>query len=163
MWRTRFDQRGVRLPPAARQLLWGGMLVGLVCLGVWVQESVCVFPSPQGTATFHRHARIRPQANAVSYGESISSTMQFKSLNSQMKLSVLVGNLNCFCKNEPLFFFFKKFWVKIFPVYVHLASRWQGKQHHINQDTLNLRAAHFQTGWNSFWIPVWLKQLFRIP
>lgn len=29
----------------------------------------CAFPSPQGTATLHRHARNRPQANAVPYGE----------------------------------------------------------------------------------------------
>ena len=44
MWRTRFDQRGVRLPPAARQLLRGGMLVGLLNVCMCVCVCVCSHP-----------------------------------------------------------------------------------------------------------------------
>lgn len=84
MWRTRFDQRGVWLPPAARQLLREGMLVGLVCV------CVCV-PVPTG----HRHtSQTCQEPSAGQCGalrrETIYSTIQFNSLNSQMKLYLSV-------------------------------------------------------------------------
>lgn len=115
----------------------GAGVVGCVS----ARECVCV-PVPTG----HRHISQTcqdPSAGQCSVlrREFISSTMQFNSLNSQMKLSLLVGNLNCFTV-------FSSF------VYVHLASRHQQRKHNINQDAFNLRAVHFQTGLNSMWISV---------
>lgn len=85
MWRTRFDQRGVRLPPAAWQLLRGG------CWWGWCAR----VPVPTG----HRHTSQtcrEPSAGQCSalWRGTIYSTIQFKSLKSQMKLYLSIVALH---------------------------------------------------------------------
>lgn len=72
---------------------------------VCVNISVCVFPSPQGTATLHRDARKRPQANAVPYGERDylqHSAVQLIKLSDEVV--TLSEKLESFPQNVVLFF-----------------------------------------------------------
>ena len=72
---------------------------------------MCVCPSPQGTATFHRLARNHPQANAVSYRDRVyfeNNAVKLDKLSDEV--ITLSGKLKLFLQNAE----FLKFWVKIF-------------------------------------------------
>lgn len=92
----------------------GAGVVGCVS----ARECVCVFPSPQGTATFRRLARNRPQANTVSYGGRVyfqNSAVQLSQISDEV--ITLSGKLELFLQDVPLFLF--KFCVEIFLGYMH--------------------------------------------
>lgn len=79
----------------------GAGVVGCVS----TRECVRVFPSPQGTATFHRLARKRPQANAVSYGERVyfqHNALQLVKLSDEVM--TLRGKLQLFLQNVASIF-----------------------------------------------------------
>lgn len=59
--------------PASRSMaaVVRGMMAGMVCVSVYVYVCVCVCASPQGTATLHRRASERPQANAQPRREAL--------------------------------------------------------------------------------------------
>ena len=171
MWRTRFDQRGVRLPPAARQLLRGGMLVGLICVCVCVCVCVCSRPHRAPPHFTDMPGTVRRPMQCPTERETIYSTMQFNSLNSQMKLylSVLTlsgwGGLDSFLLNLDIrSFVFLKFRVEIFSVYVHWAGRQKTKkkktQKKQNQKKKKINLsweASFESVFNSVWSSVGFK------
>lgn len=64
-----------------------------------------MFPSPQGTATFPRLARNRPQANGVSCGEGVyfqHNAVQLIKLSD--KVITLSGKLKLFLQNVAFIF-----------------------------------------------------------